>query len=354
MLLADLVRFADRTRFRHSVCCLGQDGPQRGPLEASGCSVHVMNRRGRVDLLRVVAAAMRLLRQVRPHVIHVHRAAGDFWGQVLALGYPAARVVVTEHSLYANDAGDPRIRWPNTFARRLLRGRITQTITISRAVADDLLAWRLTNTDRVTVIHNGVDTDSFVPAATPRGEIRRIGAAGRIISPKGYEFLLEAISRISKRHPSVRLVIAGEGPDRRRLEALAGELDVVENVDFLGAVADMAGFYQGIDLFVLPSLREGFGIALVEAMSCGLPVIASRVGGITEIVEDGVNGLLVPAADAAVLAEAISRCLDAPEYVRRLGMAARNTAQDRFSIRGMVRRYELVYAAALAETARSA
>ncbi len=216
--------------------------------------------------------------------------------------------------------------------------------------------------DRVTVVHNGLDLSLFDAAPRPGGRLRRLGDGlrrlgdghrllwvGRLSREKGLPSLLEALPRVLEGFPDAHLTLVGEGEDEPGLRALAHGLGLDEAVTFAGPCAhdEVPGFLADADLFVFPSLQEGLGIAALEAMAAGLPVVASSAGGIPEVVEDGETGLLVPPGDPAALAEAIRRILGDPPLAARLGAAGRRRAHERFSRERQIRLTLEVYERAL-------
>lgn len=348
LLLLKLVRLSG-SRFQHSVCCLGQDGPLRSDFENAGCAVRVLGKSRRRDLPAVLARGGSLLREAKPDLVHLHRDGPDAWGQFIALAGRRHRLVVTEHSTYGAAPGQLLLAC-KTILRRALRNQIFKTAAISQAVADDLVARRLVDPSRVVVIHNGVDPNVFScgERRVLEGKDVVIGTAGRLVDLKGQEFLLRAAGLLTPQHPELRVAVAGKGPAQGRLERLARELGISDRVVFAGETADMPSFLRGLDLFVLPSIQEGFGLSLVEAMSCGLPVVGARVGGVPEIVVHGESGLVVEPADPGALAAALEQYLADPALARRMGAAARQRVIERFTIERMVRDYERLYLEALA------
>jgi glycosyltransferase involved in cell wall biosynthesis len=208
---------------------------------------------------------------------------------------------------------------------------------------------------RTDVIPSGVDTDVFRPTAA-RGEAKTrlglpgagpvIGTVGRLEPRKGTATLVEAVAVLRNGgHHDAMLVVVGDGPLRRELGAAAERLGIQEHVRFLGDRGDVDAVLAALDVFVLPSRTEGMSNALLEAMAMAHPVVATAVGGTPEVVADGQSGLLVPADDPGTMAAAIARLLDAPGLAARLGAAARQTVEERYGVRRMVRRLEAVYAA---------
>ncbi len=217
-------------------------------------------------------------------------------------------------------------------------------IAVSRAMKVFLREKFGVPAEKITVIRNGVEALEkpapsrlariFPPPGPGRsaqkGREPLIGAIGRLSEEKGHAFLLKAAAELHRSGRRFRLVIAGEGPEREGLEKLSERLGL-EKVCFLGAVDDAPAFLAGLDVLTLPSLSEGLPLTLLEGGSLGLAVAASRVGGTPEIIDDEKNGLLVPPADPAALAGALSRLLDDPRKRRKMGEALRARVLEGFS-----------------------
>ncbi len=172
---------------------------------------------------------------------------------------------------------------------------------------------------------------------------------GRLVERKGVSVLIEAVGRLQNR--DARLVIVGEGPERSRLEALSRQTGVADRVEFRGKVSDaeLQRAYQRASAFVLPSVldtrgdTEGLGVVLLEAMNYGVPVVASRIGGIVDVVADRDSGLLVPAGDPTALAEALDGLFASPDEARRLGEGGRKRLREQFSWDAIVARWDALY-----------
>ncbi len=351
-LLLDLVRHSDGARFRHAVCCLGGYGSLRPEFEREGCEVRAFGptpARGTLGALVRLAAVVRAR---RPSILHIHRNGPDVWGQLVALLGGARRVVATEHGLYASgDYGaEPSVSPAKTRLRRLLSRRTGMTIAISEAVRREMIAYQLAAPATAVVIHNGVDEMRFAPAErSPVAGRMVVGGVGRLIPRKGFDVLVAAAAVLRKRFSQARFAVAGYGPEEAHLRQLLAREGLSASFELRGATSEVPAFLRTLDVFVAPSREEGFGISVVEAMSCGLPVVASDVGGIPDIIQSGRNGLLVEKENPAALAAAVGRILDEPAFARQLGAAARRTVVERFTIGEMVRRYEAVYADLLSD-----
>ena len=287
---------------------------------------------------------VRTLRRERPAVFHAHL----IWP--LAAAYPlaaawAARVpgVVATFQLFP----------PMTFKRRslveqrLLGARVGRAIAVSDAIAAQVrgtLGWP---GDRIVVIRNGVPVERLRRPRDP--ELRRALSGGsddvvflttaRLDPQKGIPFLLRAAQAVE----GARFAIAGSGPERHRLERAAAGLGIGDRVLFLGHRDDVPALLAASDAFVLPSLFEGTPLAILEAMAAGLPVVASRIDGIDELIVDGEDGLLVPPGEPDRLADALRRVVAEPDLRARLGNAARDRVASEFSAAATAARVSRVY-----------
>jgi sugar transferase (PEP-CTERM/EpsH1 system associated) len=293
----------------------------------------------------------RLFRRFRPDIVHTRN-----WTCLDAIiGARLAGVRVVIQGEHGRDAADPEGR--NRLRRRIRRSLaplVTRYVTVSR----DLYRWLVEDVGiprrKVTQIYNGVDCERFAPA--DRREARRaaglpeegmlIGTVGRLDPVKDYAGLIRAFALLPQA-PKSWLVIVGEGPCRADLLGLTLRLGLGDRVRLLGVRDDVPRLLQGLDCFVLSSLGEGIANAILEAMATGLPVVATRVGGNPELVADGGNGLLVPAADPPALAAAMTRYMADPALAAEHGRKGRARAEGEFGTDRMFEAYEALYCQAL-------
>jgi glycosyltransferase involved in cell wall biosynthesis len=298
-------------------------------------------------------AVARLVGQIRdfqPDIVHTHLVHGDVHGQVAA---SMARVpgVSSMHGTPAFYEKEP-YRSAGRVAGRLARRRIA----ISQHVADFLRRARLGPPDRIRVVPYGIDAAAFSTHALSRDDDRAalgiatsdfaVGIASRLIPGKGHDVLVPAVARAAAERSNIKLLIAGDGPERARLEGMAAQLCAPRTVQFLGFVSDVKPFMHACDVLAFPTqaqLSEGFGLAALEAMAAGRPVIASRVGSLPEVVEDGVTGVLVAPSSADALASAILALARDDAVCERLGAAGATKAQVDFPLEKMVRATVEVY-----------
>jgi len=268
--------------------------------------------------------ALRVRRASRAaDLVHTHLVHADVYG---ALG--ARRLVSTKH----ND--DPFRAGAFRFVERAVARRASRIIAITAALARFQVARVGLPDDKLEVIHYGLDEPPTPWGSNPRDDVppgaRVVLAVCRLEPQKGLDLAVRAFPDVRRKHPEAVLVALGEGPQRQELERLADELDVP--VFLPGRVPDVTAWLRRADLLVHPARWEGFGLALLEAMLASLPIVATRVSSIPEIVVDRENGLLVPPDDAAALATAVSRVLDDPAD---LGVRGYERARAEFGVARM-------------------
>lgn len=349
--ILELASKIDRSRYDVTVCSLKTGGCLADELRARGVRVVSLDGAGKFDV-RVLYRLWRLLRIERPDVIQ----AFLFWANTAARllgriskGFP---VISSYHDEVVSDG------WLVRTIDRLTLGWSHTVVCCSEAVRRSVLARMGGDPSRFRIIPFGLDVRRF-----STGEIaaRRelglnegdpvLGTVCRLVEPKkGLSVLLRALAEIRRREgtPLCQLLIVGDGPARRMLRDLSERLGVAAWVKFAGSRRDIPRVLPLLDAFVMPSLYEGFGIAILEAMAAGKPVVATSVGGIPEFVKDGETGLLVKPGDAVALAEAMTKLLRDPDLARRMGSKGRDHAKDNFGIATVVRQHEEVYEACLA------
>jgi glycosyltransferase involved in cell wall biosynthesis len=273
----------------------------------------------------------RRLRQLRPDILHAHDAAAEAPAIFAARGLskPRPRVVVTRRTARAPHR-------PLLWCDRV--------ICVSQAVRQRCLAAGIA-AERLAVVPDFVDCQRLDPGAAPARDDPRptILAVGRLTSEKGHAVLLSAMPRVLQGLPEARLVICGQGPEQRSLSNRAEAEGIASRVEFAGFVPDVRQRLAQADVLVMPSLSEGLGVAVLEAMAMGKPVVASNTGGLPEAVADGETGLLVPPGNAEALAGALLALLEDPDRAQAMGKAGRRRAVDHFDRRVIVDRMLSLY-----------
>jgi glycosyltransferase involved in cell wall biosynthesis len=299
------------------------------------------------DLLGLLEL-LALIRRERPDIVHVNSSKAGVLGRVAArlAGVPV-RVFTVHGWAFKAYSGIPSAlyRW----ADRLMERATTVTICVTETERAAGLAGRTCSADRTVVIPNAVDVDA-APRARHDGDLPQIVSVGRLAWPKDPLTLVHALAFARVRGNRYRAVIVGDGPDRAGLEAAVSELGIGSAVELHGPRRDVPDLLARSDVFVLASRSEGGPISILEAMAAGLPVVASDVGGVRELVADGVTGLLVPAADTDALAAALERLLADPGLRRRMGAAGHERARERFDLSAHRRSHLELYERQLARS----
>jgi glycosyltransferase involved in cell wall biosynthesis len=299
----------------------------------------------------------RRLQHDRPDVLHLHLEYSTLVGVLAALSLPTPRPV-----LVASVANDPfRQGRFHQWAGRRLAPSIDLHVTHSRGIRDSVLSAYAGRPRRVEVVSLGIDLRRFDRAlaqAARVAEYRRdagpvVGAIGRLVPQKAMHVLVDATPALLQADPATRVLIVGDGPLRADLEAQAARLGVAHAVRFAGYQEDVVSAYAAMDVFVLPSRDEGFGLVFLEAMAMGVPVVGTRVIGSEDAVDDGVTGLLVPYANPAALAAAVRGILESPELARRLREAATDRVRRVYSREQCAAQVEALYRELLEGRAKS-
>jgi glycosyltransferase involved in cell wall biosynthesis len=325
---------------------LGGEGALKERLSASGIRLIPIASLGRnISTLKDVRAffeLFRILKKERPAVVHLNSSKAGGLGALAAQLAGVNRVVFTVHGWAYNEpvpALSKLFRWTASLATVLLSDKVITVSDFDRTHTPLGLS--------ATTIHNGIAETAFLPREEARarlnipGETRHtvIGTVAELHRNKGVDILLNALVQI----PEAVLVVVGDGEERRALEAQIKRLRLEERVELKGFVPDAASLLKAFDLFVLASRKEGLPYVLLEAGAAGTPVIASTVGGIPEIVDDGLTGALFPAYDAAALAKTANELIAAPATRAHYADRLKEEITRYFGLRGMVKRTSEVY-----------
>lgn len=372
--LEQLARALVRRGHRVDVLSLKPVGPVGARLAAVGVPVSSLDMAEAVGLLELVRASRRLARWLAARPIDVIHS---FLPRANIMSRLANRLVRPPRPHVANEEStDLRrgraVQWLN----RCTAAWSDRILAVSPDVRDVLVSRDRLPAARVEVLPKGVDVAALdaVAAHDVRGELglspatRIVCTVGRLIPDKGQAYLVRAFAAIAAERPGVHLVLVGGGPEESSLRAEAETCRISDRVHLLGPRADAVGIMKASDVFALPSLEEGRPIALLEAMACGLPVVAADVGSVGRMVETGKTGVLiepihawqpgvVPEPDrvragVAALAAALGRLLDDPGEARRLGQAGRRLVERSMSVEQTVDRLEALYAELLGRTPR--
>lgn len=352
-VVVQLINRLPADRFEHVVLALTTISDFRHRVQRSDVRFVALNK-APGHAIPLYPRILRLLREIRPDVLHTCNFAAL---EIVPLGW-LARVPQRLHAEHGWDAQDPLgEKRKYQHVRRFYRPFVSHYVAVSQDIDRYLARAVGVPAKRRSLIANGVDTDLFSPrtdhGAAPVGcpfDLAQhwvVGTVGRLQTVKNQPLLARAFVRLLAEHPDartwLRLVVVGEGPLRAEVERILDSAHARALAWLPGARDDVSALMCGMNAFVLPSQTEGTSCTIQEAMSCGLPVVATAVGGTPDLIEDGRTGLLVPTEDEAALAAAIWRCTQDTDLCVRLGNAARAHAVQRFGLDVMVAQYETLW-----------
>lgn len=333
-LLVDFARYYNAEQFELEFVALGDTGQPAEEIRKLGCPVieYPLTARGKLGRIRQLT---HFFQQKNYDLLHTHNAYPHFYGTLAGRRAKIPAILQTRHGR----------RFGKTFNERLqfaLASRLADRVV---PVSDDTgnrckqIGWL--GNKKVTRLWNGIDVERFAFTG-PATEMRAI-TVSRLSPEKDLVTMLEAVKLVIKTIPEFRLSIVGDGPERSRLEQAASRLQLESHVEFLGERNDVPDLLPQAGFYVSSSLTEGISLTLLEAMSVGLPIVATAVGGNPEIVQQPETGLLVPSANPDLLATAIIQMCSQSDHWMTMGQAARTRVEQHFNVRSMIRDYENLY-----------
>lgn len=339
-------------RLGHHVCVVSSGGNMEEDFLQAGVEHVTLDLRTKFFLSwKIFSAVPRITAMIREKeidVIHAHTRVTHFLAHLVSrkTGIP---YVITYHGFYHIKP-----------VRRLFPCLGSRVISISDQVTDHLVHDFHVAPDRVETIRNGINLEAFRAVSPEERERQKIlfgcegkkvaGVIARLADVKGHRFLIDAVDLARKRVPDIFLMIIGTGREEQGLKDQVRRQGLEDYIRFFPAARTSAGFLAAFDCFVLPSLDEGLGLVIMEAQASGLPVAASRTGGILSLIDDGKTGLLVEPGNAEALAEALVRILSQPDLAASLGAQAREKAQREYGAEIMTEKIVKVYEKALSNS----
>lgn len=341
-------RSHQNSSIRSSVLCLnGYDERYYRELASIGTRVALISKQHRLDLPFLFRAAA-FLRQIRADVVHSH---GGCFLYAMLIGKLAgiSRLIHTVHGMPVEHGFKARSE------ERVAASLARHVVAVSEQIADDLRKRLPGINSKLTLIINGIDTERFRPVRDqellhttrqrfgipPAGLL--IGSVGRLEPVKNYPLLIRAFSTLVKQGSDAYLLLVGSGSEQAMLQQLAEGPGLAGRVVFTGMQYHLEELYPALDLFVLPSFSEGTSISLLEAQSCGIPAVATAVGGTPQIIRHGENGLLCPSDDGESLAQHLARLLQNSQERQAMGAQGRTRMLHEFSIERMTAHYRRLY-----------
>lgn len=331
----------DSNRYRPVIWSIAAGGELANRLIQKGEHIRILNIQTYFNPMNMIKLAY-LIRKGQYRIVHTHGYFAGVIGRVSA--FLARTPIIIAHVHTTGQHLSPRNLWIDN-KLSLISDCI---ICCSRSVKEFVVKCEKVKVEKVKVVYNGVVTPKCDPLdleknAAKNHRIQIVIVASLVIN-KGHKYLIEAISKLLQKDRDVNLVIVGDGPQRESLKNYAKKLNISRNIQFEGVIHNVHDVLKKSDIFVLPSInREGLGISIIEAMSLGLPVIGSNIGGIPELIEDGVNGFIVPPRDSNALAEKLEVLIQDKDMRYRMGKKARQCFENGFNVVKMIRSIEKIY-----------
>jgi len=342
----------DKTRFDPLVCVLSEKGPVGERIENRGFPVVALHRMKshRFDH-RIIWDLYRLIKTEKVDLVHTHLYDGNKYGRLAAGLARVPGLISHYHNVYAHR----RIKYH--LINRVLSSLNDRILAVSQAVKESVVRCDRISPDKIEVLYNGIDPSKF-KGEFEHSDLRRklgvkpedflVGVVARLEEQKGHIYLFRALRQLLPDFPQIKVLVVGDGTLRPVLEAKAKEMGFSEQVLFLGTRKDIPEILASLDLFILPSLWEGFGLAIVEAMSMGIPVVATAIGGVDEVICSGHDGLLVPPGEVPSLVAAVREVILDPRKYREMGKRGKETVGNKFTRAHHLARLQDLYLEVLA------
>lgn len=306
--------------------------------------------------VRAIFRLARLIRRERPAILHTHTAKAGAVGRLAALLAGPARPPIVVHTFHGHVLRG-YFNVPMTVGFRLLERVLarwtTALVAVSPEVRDDLVALGVAPASKFTIVRLGIELEQRVGGDETGLETRRlmgvtptdfvVGWVGRMTAVKRTDDLLHTLRRLVDLGVDAKLCLVGDGPDREPLEQKAHELGVVKRCLFVGYQEEVGRFYDAFDAMLLPSANEGTPVSVIEALASGCPTVATRVGGVPDVVRDGVDGFLVDVGDADAMATRLAELARDPELRARMGAAGRERVVERYAVERLVDDIDSLY-----------
>ncbi len=337
-LVANIVLGLDKDKFQTKVWCLVKGGKIYDELQKKGIEVEIVGLKSSRDIISFTKLVNKLKHE-NIDIVHTHGITATNLGRIAAkiAGIPV--IIAHMHSTYFSYSVKQRV------IDKVLSWFSSIVVCCSEAVADFIKEKEKISHKKIEVIYNGVDTEKFQPQAGIEKKGYMIGCVASLFEHKGHKYLLEAMVKVlNEFSKETKLLIIGEGVLRKELESYAKELKIDTNVKFCGEMLNISEILPALDIVILPSsLREGLGLSLLEAMSCGVPVIGTNIGGIPEIIGNSKSGLLVAPGNHHELSSAIIKILSNKDLAKEMGELGRKITLDKFSQKIMMKKIESLY-----------
>ena len=328
---------------RFTLMVISPPGPLVGEIRAlkKPIEIETVPMRNKIDLM-AIREIRSLIKHLKADIIHIHGTRAGFLGRIAAIGLRVP-VIYTEH-LWTKDYHLKNIiqQQIQLVGLWFLDIFTTLNIAVSQAVKDFMVESQISRADKVRVVYNAIDVPRKQAKIFANAKIT-LGTVGTLNFQKGIQYLIQALPLVLKEFPQTRLEIVGEGIFRPHLEKLTRKLRLGRSINFVGFQKNIEEKMADFDLYLQPSLSESFGLAIVQAMGLGIPVVATNTGGIPEVVTTGKSGILVEARSPKLLAQAILELLRDNKKAKAMGKLAAEEAKIKFNLDDMIKETEKIY-----------
>jgi glycosyltransferase involved in cell wall biosynthesis len=341
------IKLLDKRRFDLSICSLCKFALEKQQyLRNCNIDVYFLKNKKKIDFA-FYHQLYSIMNRVQPHIVHSHNFYPNKYSRIVGCVFPHVRKVIHEHGTVLTKSKKQR------YYDKYLKKCTDRVVVVSKSVAESLINNIGFSRSMIEILPNGIDLKEYDKSKIDRNNIRKffgldtdtivIGMVARLHKHKDHDTLLCAISQLVKTRRNIKLLLVGDGPCRKTIEKQVHTLGIEKHVTFLGHRTDIPKITAAFDIAVLSSKTEGFGISILEAMALEIPVIASSIEGIKEIVNHGHNGLLFPCGDARTLHELFNVLINNKELYKSIAINGKTTVEKRFNIETTVRRLETLY-----------
>lgn len=346
LMLLDLIKNLDHKKYEIAVGTVMGGGELEEKYREAGIPLYLYVKKGKLGF-DVIKNFRKIIREFQPHIVHTHLLSADTWGRIAAILEQSKIIVTTEHNVALEENGFIKS------IKHFLSYYSDRVIAPSLGIKKYSVRKELIDAGRIEVIYHGIDLAKFPfrgvrVARYGDGQVELLNI-GRLVPQKGQRILIEALAKLDDVYPDARLKIAGQGPLKDSLIEVADRLHVGEKVDFVGPVFPPNPLLEKSDIFVFSSIYEGLGLAALEALAVGIPVIASDIPGVNEFVIDEETGLLFESENSDELVEKIIHLLKNPELQEHMILHGRAMVEERFTVERMAGEYDELYGKLLKE-----
>jgi len=331
-----LISRLNREKYNITVVSVGLGGPLEERFRALGFPTFIIPKKSRFDF-RLPFKLAKLMRQTQADLV----MSTLFYADIMAA---LASYMYKPKALVSWEVITGRLKWHQIAMYKLLSGRFDMVAAVSNSIHPFIINQRGQGQEKIRTIYYGVDLSKYAATVTISPNCKIVfGTVARLVYQKGHTHLLDAIPMVVQRCPQAVWQFVGYGEKEAELKEKAKRLGIEQYVEFLGKRDDVPELLRQFDIFVLPSLWEGFPNVVLEAMACIKPVIATAVEGTVELVMDGVTGLLVPKEDPVALAAAMIKIIENPHLIAEFGSGGRRRVEEHFSLEKQIREFEELY-----------